>query len=219
MRRGETSDRQKNAELSRKSRQRFCNFATDPHIGERAVRFEAVPPEFKVHALLLRPGLPVGPRLPSVAGGRVRRFPGDAQGVADAAGRATRSGEISFSTACSAVESWVITTPDGGKVSCTANPSSLPFLRLRRLPAAWKPKAIAPLPVLPLAPCSPMRPTTTFLPARRSVRWPGARPATPVSATPATEHCLPRAARPDFRCAPSGLSAPVAVLFPSLTSP
>lgn len=89
-----------------------------------------------------------------------------------------------------ALDSGAITTPDGGSLSC-ANPRFFSlFSPLRPLPAAWRPMASAPLPVLRPVRSSPMRPTTTSWPALRSAR-PAVRCATTsacaAAATAATE--------------------------------
>lgn len=101
-----------------------------------------------------------------------------------------------------ALDSGAITTPDGGSLSC-ANPRFFSlFSPLRHLPAAWRPMASAPLPVLRPVRSSPMRPTTTSWPAPRSV-LPAARCAT-------TSACAAAATAervPPFRLSPRAARA------------
>lgn len=125
--------------------------------------------------------------------------------------------ELHFSSHRPALGSVAITTPDGGSVPTCANPRFFSPCSLVPLwPAAWKTTASAPLPALRRAPSSPMRPTTTPLPARQSVR-PAARCATTwaCATSAATETDLTArsgaAARRHPTCNATGGQPPVAL--------
>lgn len=157
------------------------NAASAPHIGMQMACFEAAPSNLHVSVLGSRPGVFVGPRL------WLRATGPDGRSLADAAVAWSSKRNYPLCWRVSALDSGVIITPVGGRYSCAALPFFSLSWRLRRLPAAWKPKVSAPLPAARPGRSSPMRPTRTWLPGPRLARWPVGRPATPVSAVPATE--------------------------------
>lgn len=106
-------------------------------------------------SLALRSGHFAGPRLSLRA---VHR-----QSVAGFGAHVKKCDASPLSKGVKALDSWGITTPNGGSLRCVKPRSFLPFSPRRPLLAACRPMASAPLPALPLAPSLPMRPTTTCL--------------------------------------------------------
>lgn len=159
-----------------------------------------------------------------LAAGPHPRFRADRRRLADAdahrrwlADRAEGERELHFSSHRAALGSVAITTPDGGSVPTCANPRFFSPCSLVPLwPAAWKPTASAPLPAPRRVPSSPMRPTTTRSPVRRSAR-PAVRCATTwaCATSAATETILTArpgaAARRHPTCNATGGQPPVAL--------
>ncbi len=166
-------------------------------------------------SLTSRFGLAAGPQSRSGAGrcGLVDRVMRRRR-LADGGGKGCES---HFSSLGLALGSVAITTPDGGSVPTCANPRFFSPCSLVPLwPAAWKPTASAPLPAPRRVPSSPMRPTTTRSPVRRSAR-PAARCATTwaCATSAATETVLTArpgaAARRHPTCNATGGQPPVAL--------
>ena len=180
---GRTAYRQKTADCCGIFAPASGNASNAPHIRMQMACFEAAPSNLHASVFRSRSGFSAGPRLlaPAVCGPQAL-----GQSLADLRDLCFLLRNYPLCWRVSALDSGVIITLAGGRNSCAPKPSSSPFSRPRALRAAWTPKASVLLPVGRPGPSSPMQPTRTWSPVRRSAPLLVARAATPASAVPAT---------------------------------
>lgn len=155
------------------------------------------PPHIPNPSLDLRPGFCAGPPLPLH---RLRQ--GFAHGCAQRAAHTGFCNIAPWWAGHFALDCGVITTLNGGSLSCGKPLFFWPFLRFRPLPVACKPMVSAPWPVRRPVRLLPMRPIRIWLPAQplAGLQAPIATISTFRAARRATERRSPRAFGRELNC-------------------